>query len=246
MEGFASLRSLLTGPVRPASRAFAVAGYHPYPHHVDGAGRRTWRRHGGGPMRGGAMADLPLIKAAKLWAKISQRTGATYLTGRWGGCRVLVFENLERASEAEPSHFLFLGEAGEWPHPEQATTPVGGRGVDTGSPRATGRSCRCDRGRGGGEARPAAPEGARGQGIQTAPAGAGGGRGRSPSSGAGRCTGTRHPSCLGRCGSGARAGAVRSTAGRGTALPHPWRPRTGRSSRTCSTTSGGDEAEGQA
>jgi len=66
------------------------------------------------------VADLPLIKAAKLWAKVSQRTGATYLTGRWGGCRVLVFENLERASEAEPSHFLFLGEAGEWSVPDQA------------------------------------------------------------------------------------------------------------------------------
>ena len=69
------------------------------------------------------MTDLPLIKAAKLWAKVSQRTGATYLTGRWGGCRVLVFENLERA-EAEPSHFLFLGEAGEWPAPDQANAPV--------------------------------------------------------------------------------------------------------------------------
>ena len=67
------------------------------------------------------MGDLPLIKAAKLWAKVSARTGATYLTGRWGGCRVLVFENLERTSEAEPSHFLFLGEAGEWPVPDQAT-----------------------------------------------------------------------------------------------------------------------------
>ena len=68
------------------------------------------------------MTDLPLIKAAKLWAKVSARTGATYLTGRWGGCRGLVFENLERTSEAEPSHFLFLGEAGEWPVPDQATT----------------------------------------------------------------------------------------------------------------------------
>src|SRR4051812_28094866 len=65
-----------------------------------------------------------LIKAAKLWAKVSARAGATYLTGRWGGCRVLVFENLERTSEAEPSHFLFLGEAGEWPVPDQATAPV--------------------------------------------------------------------------------------------------------------------------
>ena len=70
------------------------------------------------------MTDVPLIKAAKLWAKVSQRTGATYLTGRWGGCRVLVFENLERASEAEPSHSLFLGEAGEWPVPERAAAPT--------------------------------------------------------------------------------------------------------------------------
>ena len=70
------------------------------------------------------MTDFPLIKAAKLWAKVSARTGAAYLTGRWGGCRVLVFENLERASEAEPSHFLFLGEAGEWPVPDQAHAPV--------------------------------------------------------------------------------------------------------------------------
>ena len=66
------------------------------------------------------MTDVPLIKAAK----VSARTGTVYLTGRWGGCRVLVFENLERASEAEPSHFLFLGEAGEWPVPDQATAPA--------------------------------------------------------------------------------------------------------------------------
>jgi hypothetical protein len=89
------------------------------------------------------VTDLPLIKAAKLWAKVSQRTGATYVTGRWGGCRVLVFENLERTSDAEPSHFLFLGEAG------------------AGAAGATGHSCRRGRGRGGGEARPATSEGAR-------------------------------------------------------------------------------------
>src|SRR4051812_49979320 len=70
------------------------------------------------------MTDVPLIKAAKLWARVSARTGATYLTGRWGGCRVLVFENLERTSEAEPSHFLFLGEAGEWPVPDQTAAPT--------------------------------------------------------------------------------------------------------------------------
>src|SRR3954449_3398029 len=122
--GFASLRSLPTGPARRASGAFAVAGYRRRPRPTDDAGRGAWRRHGGGPTRGDAVTDLPLIKAAKLWAKVSQRTGATYLTGRWGGCRVLVFENLERTSEAEPSHFLFLGEAGEWPVPDKAHAPA--------------------------------------------------------------------------------------------------------------------------
>ena len=80
------------------------------------------------------MTDLPLIKAAKLWARVSARTGATYLTGRWGGCRVLVFENLERGSEAEPSHFLVLGEAGEWPHPDRAAVPAAGAEPATGRP----------------------------------------------------------------------------------------------------------------
>ena len=73
------------------------------------------------------MTDLPLIKAAKLWAKVSARTGAAYLTGRWGGCRVLVFENLERQSEAEPSHFLFLGEADEGPFIEDPLEVLGRR-----------------------------------------------------------------------------------------------------------------------
>src|SRR3954453_13777557 len=65
------------------------------PHAADHAGREARRCHGGGPTRGDAVTDLPLIKAAKLWAKVSARTGATYLTGRWGGGRVLLFENLE-------------------------------------------------------------------------------------------------------------------------------------------------------
>ena len=69
------------------------------------------------------MADVPPIEAAEPWVEVSQRTGATHLTGRRGGCRVLVFENLERKSEAEPSHFLFLGEAGEWPVLGQVAAP---------------------------------------------------------------------------------------------------------------------------
>ena len=57
------------------------------------------------------MTDLPLIKAAKLWAKVSAQTGATYLTGRLGGCRVLVMENRDRQGEQDPTHWLMLGDA---------------------------------------------------------------------------------------------------------------------------------------
>jgi hypothetical protein len=52
-----------------------------------------------------------LIKAAKLWARVSAKTGATYYVGRMGGCRVLVLENRDRKGADEPSHFLFLGDA---------------------------------------------------------------------------------------------------------------------------------------
>ena len=65
------------------------------------------------------MTDLPLTKAAKLWARVLARTEATHLTGRWGACQVLMFEYLECASDAEASHFLLLGEAGEWPGQER-------------------------------------------------------------------------------------------------------------------------------
>ncbi len=54
------------------------------------------------------MTDL--IRAAKLWAKTSAKTGRPYLVGRWGGCRVLIFENSEEG-ERQPSHFLFIGDA---------------------------------------------------------------------------------------------------------------------------------------
>ena len=163
-----------------------LSGCRPRPRPAVEAGRGARRSHGGGPMRGDAVTDLPLIKAAKLWAKVSQRTGATYLTGRWGGCRVLVFENLERASEAEPSHFLFLGEAGEWPVPDQATAPT-----VAAEPAQGLRSYR-----------PLLPPWSRT------------GRGRSPCGGAGRRAGTGRPSRRrkpGRPGSGARAGTARST-----------------------------------
>jgi hypothetical protein len=53
-----------------------------------------------------------LIKAAKLWSKTSGKTGKNYLTGRWGGCRVLVFEN-DQEGDGEPTHWLMLGDAEE-------------------------------------------------------------------------------------------------------------------------------------
>ena len=55
------------------------------------------------------MSDL--IKAAKLWAKTSAKTGGTYYVGRMGGCRVLVLENRDRQGEDEPTHWLMLGDA---------------------------------------------------------------------------------------------------------------------------------------
>jgi hypothetical protein len=55
------------------------------------------------------MSDL--IKAAKLWAKTSSRTGGTYYLGRMGGVRVLILENRDRRGEDEPTHWLLLGDA---------------------------------------------------------------------------------------------------------------------------------------
>ena len=55
------------------------------------------------------MTDL--IKAAKLWAKTSAKTGGTYYVGRMGGCRVLVLENRDRQGEDEPTHWLMIGDA---------------------------------------------------------------------------------------------------------------------------------------
>jgi hypothetical protein len=61
------------------------------------------------------VADNTLLKAARLWAKTSQRTGKTYYVGRWGGCRVLILENDRRESEDGNTHWLLLGEAEDRP-----------------------------------------------------------------------------------------------------------------------------------
>src|SRR3954462_1848362 len=68
------------------------------------------------------MSDL--IKAAKLWAKTSQKTGGTYYVGRMGGCRVLGMENRDRQGEGEPTHRLLLGDAeGGQAQPQQQQQP---------------------------------------------------------------------------------------------------------------------------
>ncbi len=59
--------------------------------------------------------DNRLLKAARLWAKTSQRTGKTYYVGRWGGCRVLILENDRREGEDGNTHWLLLGEAEDRP-----------------------------------------------------------------------------------------------------------------------------------
>ena len=59
--------------------------------------------------------NSPMISAARLWAKVSAKTGRQYLVGRWGGCRVLIFENADRKGDDEPSHLLMLAEAEDKP-----------------------------------------------------------------------------------------------------------------------------------
>jgi hypothetical protein len=61
------------------------------------------------------VADNTLLKAARLWAKTSQKTGRTYYVGRWGGCRVLILENDRREGEDGNTHWLLLGEAEDRP-----------------------------------------------------------------------------------------------------------------------------------
>jgi hypothetical protein len=64
-----------------------------------------------------------LIKTAKLWAKTSEKSGRSYLTGRWGGCRVLVFEN-DKTGDGEPTHWLMLGDAEQGQQPGRLPAPA--------------------------------------------------------------------------------------------------------------------------
>ena len=55
-------------------------------------------------------ANGPMLKAAGLWAKTSVK-GGQYLTGRFGGVKVLVMENRDRHGDDDPSHILYFTEA---------------------------------------------------------------------------------------------------------------------------------------
>jgi hypothetical protein len=63
-----------------------------------------------------------LIKATGLWKRESARNGRSYMMGRMAGLRVLIFENAERKSDEDPSHWLMIGEA------EQKGSKRGNRG----------------------------------------------------------------------------------------------------------------------
>jgi hypothetical protein len=69
-----------------------------------------------------------LIKAAGLWLKRS-KNDREYLVGRWGGCRILVFENSNRTDESEPSHFLMLGQAEDKRQESQPRAKPRGQGT---------------------------------------------------------------------------------------------------------------------
>ena len=103
-----------------------------------------------------------LIKAAKLWAKTSQKTQRTYLVGRWGGCRVLIFENADEG-EGQPTHWLMLGDA-EVGQPQQPQQPADQRPLplERSAPPAGGNGRDADFGRA--PAKPSASPVARGDG----------------------------------------------------------------------------------
>lgn len=58
---------------------------------------------------GGGAADAALIPVCRLYPKTSAK-GARYLTGRWGGARVLVLAKRD-GDDGEHSHVLTLAEA---------------------------------------------------------------------------------------------------------------------------------------
>jgi hypothetical protein len=57
-------------------------------------------------------SNSPMLKAAGLWSKTSVK-GGWYLTGRFGGVKVLIMENRDRQGDDDPSHILYFTEASD-------------------------------------------------------------------------------------------------------------------------------------
>ena len=56
--------------------------------------------------------NSPLLKVAPLWSKTSVK-GGWYLTGRFGGVKILIMENRDRQGDDDPSHILYFTEASD-------------------------------------------------------------------------------------------------------------------------------------
>ena len=55
------------------------------------------------------MIGTPMLKAAGLWKRTSQR-GADYFAGRLGGVKIVILENRDRKAENDPTHWLWFTE----------------------------------------------------------------------------------------------------------------------------------------
>jgi hypothetical protein len=62
----------------------------------------------------------PSIRVCRLYQRKSQKTGATFFTGRWGGAKLALVRSKETGDQGEPIWNLLLSEA---PAPKQDDRP---------------------------------------------------------------------------------------------------------------------------
>ena len=77
------------------------------------------------------MSDFnTMLKAAGLWRRTSAK-GNEYFVGRLGGVKVVLLENRDKQSDADPTHNLFFAEATAKDSARAANGPsdTGGRRV---------------------------------------------------------------------------------------------------------------------
>jgi hypothetical protein len=80
----------------------------------------------------------PMLVAARLWKRTSEKTGRTYLAGRLGGVRVLVMARSDRDSDAgsDHSHELLFAEAAPATARQASTPEVNGAAAPSSRSRA--------------------------------------------------------------------------------------------------------------